>query len=65
VVSVAISTQEQITRVLARLRMEQQDCDPAELQHKTEMAHDEINSLLELLEHQQSQQKVSHVTHSQ
>jgi len=44
------TTQERITRELARLRMEQSDGDPATLALKTEEAHSRINQLLDLLE---------------
>lgn len=43
------SVKEKIVRELARLRMQQQDGDPATLPHKTELAHDEINRLLDEL----------------
>lgn len=47
-----ITTQEQITREVARLRMEQLDGDPDELPRKTEVAHGRINTLLDLLDSQ-------------
>lgn len=50
VVSMTITTKEQIMRERARLRMEQLDGDPDQLSHKTEMAHDRINALLDLLD---------------
>lgn len=59
----AISTKEQITRELARLRMEKLDGDPAELPRRTEAAHHRINELLDLLDAETLGR--FHVTHSQ
>lgn len=59
----AASIKDQIFRELARLRMEQNDGDPETLASKTELAHEEINRLLDLLD--EHSQKVLHVTHGQ
>lgn len=62
VVSVSVSTEQKITRELARLRMWREDGDPAELLHVTEMAHDKINEFLDVLDQEHTtQSKVSHV----
>lgn len=59
----AITTKEQISRRLARLRMELLDCDPAEVQWRIEAAHHRINELLDLLDIETVGR--FHVTHSQ
>lgn len=59
----AISIKEQITREVARLRMEQLDGDPATLPRKTEKAHEQINKLLDLLDAETLER--FNVTHSQ
>ena len=46
----ALPLKEQITREVARLRMEQLDGDPAQLSQKTEKAHKRINDLLDSLD---------------
>ncbi len=53
-----ITTKDRITRELARLRMEQLDCDPDELDRRTAVAHDRINGLLDLLDSEKTQSKV-------
>lgn len=61
----ASSTKDKILRELARLRMEQQDGDPNTLASKTELAHEEINRLLDQLEAEHSHsQRVPHVSTS-
>lgn len=63
VVYMAITTKQQITRELARLRMEQMDGDPDQLLRRTEAAHHRINELLDLLDAEALGR--FHVTHSQ
>lgn len=54
----AITTKEQITRELARLRMRQPDESPEAKARDIEETHSRINVLLDLLD-----TKVPHVTH--
>jgi hypothetical protein len=56
----AITTQERITRELARLRMWQSVASPDELIAETKRVHDQINQLLDLLEAEAQSEKVVH-----
>lgn len=52
-----VTTKQKITRELARLRMWQQDGDSPELSRATELAHDEINRLLDQLDVERERSK--------